>query len=449
MPRPKSHKRSSASTVTLLSRRVLSQIGVGIGVLALSLGFADTARATSETLFGFGPRDVALAQADVADPAPVAAAYVNPAFAWRPGVRLGVGYGHGFARLKLDGEDGGVRDIAGTQLALQLGWPLGAKGAVGGALALHVPNRSLARIEFAPGTEPSFVRFDPAGQRTTADAVMSARWGVLSVGLGVSVLVSAEGQIDFVLGQDGGGTYADGQTDVSLPYEVAPVFGMAADFGAAALAVRYRGAQGIELDLGTRALVDVQGNPLNGSTRVELSGNSGYVPATYDLGARWSFGANLRVASALQLARWSAAPSPAANLTMDVDLGLSPGQREGRFLRPAYRDTLSPRWGIEWHPEGFGGTWALRAGYAYTPSPVPEPAGFASPADASTHTFALGAGHDFGSLWGVDFRLDGAGQLVSLVDRTFDKGRDTIPFARYEAGGFLLVGNVGVEGTWQ
>jgi hypothetical protein len=447
MSRPKFHKRPSASTVTF--RRASTRVVVGIGVLALSVGFGGSARGTSETLFGFGPRDVALAQADVADPAPVAAAYVNPAFAWRPGVRLGVGYGHGFTRLKLDGQDGGVRDIAGTQLALQLGWALGEAAAVGGALALHVPNRSLARIEFQPGTEPSFVRFDPAAQRTTADAVMSARWGLLSVGLGVSVLVSAEGQIDFVLGQDGGGTYADGQTDVSLPYEVAPVFGMAADFGAAALAIRYRGAQAIELDLGTRALVDVQGNPLNGITRVELSGASGYVPATFDLGARWSFGANLRVVGALQLARWSAAPSPVANLTMDVDLGLSPGQREGRFVRPAYRDTLSPRWGMEWLPKGSAGTWALRAGYAYTPSPVPEPAGFASPADASTHTFGMGAGYDLGSVWGVDLRLDGAGQLVSLVDRTFDKRRDTIPFARYEVGGFLLMGNVAVEGTWR
>lgn len=441
--------RPSASPALRLSRRASRQVGAGLAAVALSLGFGGTARATSETLFGFGPRDVALAQADTADPAPVAAAYVNPAFAWRPGVRLGLGYGHGFTRLKLNGEDGGVRDIAGTQLAMQLGWPLGEDGAVGGAFAVHLPNRSLARIEFAPGTEPSFVRFDPAGQRTTAEAVMSARWGVLSVGVGVSVLVSAEGQIDFVLGQDGSGTYADGQTDVSMPYEVAPVFGMAADFGPAALAIRYRGAQAIEVDLATHAMVDVQGNPLNGITRVDLSGASGYVPATFDVGARWTLGANLGVVSSLQLARWSAAPSPVANLTMEVDLGLSPGQREGRFVRPAYRDTLSPRWGVEWLPAGSEGPWALRAGYAYTPSPLPEPEGFATPVDASTHTFAMGVGYDCGTVWGVDWRLDGAGQWVSLVDRTFDKGRDTIPFARYEAGGFLGVANLALEATWR
>jgi hypothetical protein len=426
-----------------------SRAGGTAGLTFALLAVAGSARATSQLLFGYGPRDVALAQADVADASPACAAYVNPAFAATSGTRVAIGYGHGWTKLELNGADAGVRDIAGTDLALQLGSTVSEDLALGGAVNLHLPNRSLARIAFSPGTEPVFVRFDPASQRTTADAVVAIRYAGLSLGVGASLLVSAEGQVDFLLGQDGNGTYADGESDVSLPYELTPIAGLAADLGPAALALRYRGAQSVDLDLGTKAMVEVQGNPLNGVTHVAVSGASGYVPATVDASARWSPSHGLRLMSALQLARWSRAPSPAADLAMDVDLGLSPGQREGRFVRPAYRDTLSPRVGLEVLPGGLTSKWALRAGYAFTPSPIPEPKGFASPADAPTHTFALGAGLSFGLVGGVDLRADAAGQLVKLQNRTFDKGDDTIPFARYEAGGYVGVANVSLEGTWR
>ena len=417
------------------------------GLLAATV--ARPAGATSELLFGFGPRDVALAQSDVADASAVAAAWVNPAFVWRPGVRVLVGYGHGGTALKLDGEDAGVRDIAGTEFGLQLGGEIGDDVALGGGLTLHLPNRSLARISFAPGTEPSFVRFDPASQRTTFDAALALRLGWLSLGFGASVLVSAEGQVDFLLGQDANGTFADGEADVSLPYDVAPVFGMAADFGPAGLAFRYRGAQAIDVDLTTTAVVDVQGNPLNGVTEVGIAGASGYVPATADVAARWSPISWVRVMTSLQLARWSAAPGSAADLSMDVDLGLSPGQREGRFVRPGYRDTISPRVGLELWPLADRGPWVLRAGYAFTPSPVPQSQGFASPVDASTHSLAAGAGVGFGRVWGVELRGDVALLWMLLKRRAFDKGQDTLPFARYEASGFIGLASAALEGSWR
>lgn len=272
--------------------------------------------------------------------------------------------------------------------------------------------------------------------------------GWFSLGVGASVLVSAEGQVDFLLGQDGNGTFADGEADVSLPYDIAPVVAMAADLGAAALALRFRGAQAIDVDLTTTAVVDVQGNPLNGVTEVSIAGASGYVPATFDVAARWSPLPAVRVMTSLQLARWSAAPASAADLSMDVDLGLSPGQREGMFVRPGYRDTLSPRLGFEFWPLAARGPWVVRGGYAYTPSPVPEPRGFATAVDASTHSFAAGAGVGLGRVWGVELRADVAMLWMLLERRAFDKGQDTVPFARYEAGGFIALGNVALEGSW-
>lgn len=426
-------------------RRNLVNLALGSALLASTT----TARATSEMLFGFGPRSAAVAQADVADPPASAAAYANPALAWRPGTRIAIGYGHGFTTLRLNGADAHVRDIAGTDIAMQVGGELGAGWSIGGGLVLHVPNRSLARIAFAPGSEPVFTRFDPSPQRTTADVAVGIRQGILSVGFGASAMVAAEGEVNFLLGQDGNGAYADGEADISLPYRLAPTAGVALDLGPAALGVRARGAQSLGLDLGTQAEVQVQGNPLNGTTRVLVAGSSGYVPATFDFGARLDVASGWRVMSTIQLARWSRAPSPAADLTMQVDLGLTPGQLEGRFIRPAYRDTLSPRLGFDAEPGFAGRRLALRAGYAFSPSPVPAQAGFATHADASFHTLALGAGWDFDRVWGVALRVDVASQLLWLRERRFDKPLEVLPFAHYGVGGRVLFTSAALEGTWQ
>ena len=418
----------------------------GLAVIA-ALVFARPTHATSESLFGFGPRNIALAQSDVAYAPSVAAAWTNPAFLSKPGVRVALGYSHGLASLKLDGLDGGVRDIAGTQIALQIGEKLGEDLTLGGGLALHLPNRSLARIAFHPGTEPTFVRFDPASHRTTFDAALALKWGWFSIGAGASVLASAEGKIDLLLGHNANGAFADGEADVMMPYSALPLLGLAADFGRVGFGFRYRGPQAFDLGFATVAEIDVQGNPLNGVTTVGVYGASGYVPATLDMGAQFSPLSGVRLMTSLEVAMWSKASVSAARLSMDVKLGLTPGMREGEFVRPGYRDTLSPRVGVEYVPGG-DSAWVFRAGYAFAPSPVTQPRGFASPADASTHAAGAGMGLDLGNVWGVDLRIDAAFQWLALNRREFDKGRDTLPFARYEASGFVGVGSVAVEGAW-
>ncbi len=410
---------------------------------------ARTARATAPGLFGYGPRSTALAQSDIAAAQPSSAAFTNPAFACEPGTRLTYGYGHGWTHLTLDSHAIPYSDIAGTDLAMQAGWALGDRWRVGGGIAAHVPDRSLARISFRPGSEPAFVRFDPSSYRATFDLALSLRFDALSVGAGASVLAGARGEVRFLLGQDGNGTYADGDTSVTLPYDVAPTVGASVDLRSASVALRYRGAQSIELALATRADVAVSGNPLNGTTTVNVTGQSGYEPATWDLGARWDPIAGVRVHGALQLARWSEAPPAAADLSLDVRLGLTPGQWLARFVRPALRDTLSPRIGLLLEPEALQRRLALRAGYAYSPSPVPAQASLATGADAPAHIVAAGAGLDLGRVWGVALRSDAALQWWMLRDRTFDKPSEVLPFAHYRAGGRLIDASLALEATWR
>lgn len=433
----------------LPSRRVACTGAAVLAVVSSVLCVASEARATADTLLGAGPHNSSLAQADVADADAIASAYVNPASAWKSGLRLAVGYNHGFSKLKLNGDDAGVRDIAGTQLQLQLGSELLDDLSIGGAIHAYLPNRSLARIEFSPGVEPSFVRFQPAAYRATGLVVMAVRWSFVSIGVGLSMLARAEGDVDFTMGQDGQGVYADGSADVATPYDATLVAGLGLDLGGATLGLRYRGAQAFTMRMSTRVQVAVQGNPLNGVTEVTLSGSSGYVPASVDFAASWKLGASLRAMSSLQLARWSQAPTPAIDLGMDVNLGMSPGMRQVRFVRPQYRDTLSPRVGVEWMPTGPEGPWAVRVGYAWSPSPVSQVRGFATPVDANYHVAAAGAGFDLGEAWGVGLRIDAAAQLLLLEKRTFNKRQQLVPFSEYSASGSVLFGALAFQGQWQ
>ncbi len=408
-----------------------------------------TSHATAPLLFGHGPQSTALAQSDIASAEPVASAYTNPAYACEPGTRLFAGHAYAWTHLTIDDRAMPPGGIAGTDLSFQVGRRVGRRWQVGGAVATHWPDESLAQISFRPGSEPSFIRFEPSPRRGVADIVLAARYAALSAGAGVSVLADARGDVRFLLGQDGHGTYADGSTNVELPYRLAPLMGLGVDLGAVGLASRFRGAQAVGLDLSTRADVSVTGNPLNGTTLVTVAGQSGYVPATWDIGARWNPSRELRVTGALQLARWSCAPSNTADVTMAVRLGLSPGQIEARFVRPSLRDTLSPRWGVTWTTELADRPVELRAGYAYSPSPVPRQTGLTTWADAPAHIVGLGLGAELGQAWGVALRADLATQVWILRERTFDKPSEVLPFAHYRAGGRLVDVSVAMEAAWR
>lgn len=430
-----------------MSRRTFSCLLAASWALFLG-SVSNLSHATAPTLVGFGPRSQSLAQSDVADASATAAAVTNPAQAAMSGVRFLAAYSHGFVSLDFNSRPVPLRDIAGVDLGVQLGGEIATDWQLGTALALHLPNRSLARIAFEPGAEPLFVRFDPAPHRATADLALALQFKGLSVGAGASVLVDAEGRVDFLLGQDGAGTYADGQANIDLPYHAALIAGAQWRWSQGSLALRYRGAHSIDLALATRADVAVNGNPLNGTTLVSVAGASGYVPASWDMGGMYELGKHLRAMASLQLARWSQAPSPAADLSMQVNLGLTPGQLEARFVRPAYRDTLSPRVGVEvtpWNKD----SWAFRAGYQYSPSPVPDQRGMATFVDAPYHMAAAGVGTSLGDVFGLKLRADVAGQGLFLVSRDFDKGSEALPYSRYAASGNVLVAAAGLEGEWQ
>ena len=419
-----------------------------------------SARADAPGLFGLGARSAGLARAVVAAGDPVDAPRENPAAAAAPGLRLRLGYGYGALGLRFDGADAGVERASGVHLAAQYGRAAGPVD-VGLALALHFPDQYLAKIGFRPASEPQFVLYESSLQRVTFDLVAAVRWRWLSIGGGISAGLTVGGQgTRFDLAQDAHGAGADAAIDDALPYRLAPIVGARADLGRVAIAAAFRGPMALDLRLHSFNTVALQDNPLNGTTTVRVSGSSGYDPAVVTVGARARVVGGLFAMASIEYAVYRATPPPVAEVVIDVKLGTTPGQREARFVEPRFRDTLTPRVGLELGPSPAPvdasaparrapiRRWVARAGYAVAPSPVPAQIGFTTYADATRHEIAVGAGVHLGRLGGVDLTLDAAGQLHLLAPRSVQKQSLALPYARHTIGGEIVYGTATLEASW-
>lgn len=424
--------------------------GIAVAAVFASALAAGQARADAPSLFGFGARAAGMARAGVANDDAGAAARENPALASTPGLRVRLGYGYGALALRFDGRDVGAARASGVDLAAQYGVHVGRGVELGLALALHLPDPYLAKVGFRPATEPQFPLYEAPLQRTSFDIAVAARYGPLFIGGGVAASLSVGGEgTRFTIAQSPHGTSADGAVDVALPYRVAPIFGARADLGRFAFGATFRGAMAIDLRLDNAAKIALEGNPLNGTTLVKVSGSAGYDPTVVTIGARAKLFGGLAALASLEYAVYSAAPPPVADVTIDVRLGTTPGMREVKFLTPRFRDTLAPRFGLELRrPSAEAWKWAARLGYALQPSPIPRQTGFTTYADATRHQIALGGGYRFGRVLGVEIAADAAAQLHLFNPRATDKGNPALPYAHFEAGGRILYGSITLEAAW-
>jgi hypothetical protein len=456
------------------------------------LGGASPASASAPDLFGHGARSAALARADIAEGEPTDTG--NPAFAAAAGVRLRVGYGYGAMLLRLNGADAGVADVSGVDFAAQAGAELTPSLRAGVALAVHLPDTSLATIAFRPGTEPQFPLYESALQRTAADLGVALRYKGISIGGGVTMGLRVAGHgTSFDLEQDAAGTHGDAAADVELPYLVAPLAGLRLNLGRLAVGATFRGAMAVAMHLDNVSRIALNENPLNGATTVKVSGTSGFDPARIRAGAAFSVGAGLFAHAAMEVAFYSAAPPPVADVAIDVRLGTTPSLREVRFIEPRFRTTLSPRLALELrYPAPARGAslgepslasgratappsadapspprsrarrpaapsseadppwrWAIRGGYVLAPSPVPPQTGFTSYADATRHGVSLGGGYRFGRALGVELSASLATELHILEARREQKPSASLPYASYEVSGLILHGAATLEAAWR
>jgi long-subunit fatty acid transport protein len=155
---------------------------------------------------------------------------------------------------------------------------------------------------------------------------------------------------------------------------------------------------------------------------------------------------------AIEYAVYSAAPAPIADVGIDVHLGTTPGLRPALQFDLRFHDTVSPRVGAELRSPSDGDAawrWAVRAGYARVPSPVPDQPGFTTFLDSTRHEVALGGGYHLGKIAGVDLAIDVAGQVHVLTARAEEKPSASLPYARFESSGTIVHGAATLEATWR
>ncbi len=432
-----------------MSRRAQSLFGA----LLLAALTPRAARADALSVFGAGARSAGLARATVAGGGPADAPRDNAALAAEPGLHMRLGYGGGAMLLTINGDSAGVPRASGFNLSAQAGVEPARKVAIGAALSLYMPDQYIAGIRFRPATEPQFALYEAPLQRTAVDIVVAARFGPIAIGGGVASILNIGGKgTRFELGQDAGGPFADAGLDIALPYRFAPIAGIHADFGRVAVGASVRGALAIDLRLDSDIKVTLHDNPLGGTTTVHVNGPSGFDPAVIAAGARVDIGGGLSALASFEYAVYSAVPPPVADVVLDVKLGTTPSQREVRFPLPRFRDTISPRFGVELRrPAGPSSTWrwAARAGYALSPSPVPPQTGLTTYADATRHQIALGGGYHIGRVIAVDLAVNAAAQLHLLNPRALDKANASLPYSHVDVGGKIVYGAATLEATWR
>jgi long-chain fatty acid transport protein len=347
--------------------------------------------------FGFGAAAAATAGARTATAVGPEAAHHNPA-----GVALGdfpavlAGWGYGALQLDLNGRDAGVLDVHGTSLGVAVPIDAGAGWTVAGGIALYLPDQFLARIQLIPTTEPHYVLLDNDPHRVVVEPVAAVSYDDrIAIGAGATLLADARSEdLIFDVGIVAGEKLGQARLDIELPVKLAPLVGVwARPHPRIRAGATYRGELSLDLVLDILANVAVTG-VVTGDVLVSLRAQNYFTPARATAGLAVDVTDALTVSGDLTWSQWSRFDAGVADLRILIALDLTPPLVTTALPEPGFTDTFSARFGAEWRhaPSGAPTHFAVRGGWAYLPTPVPEQSGLTSFADGDRSLVTLGAG---------------------------------------------------------
>ncbi len=430
-----------------------------LNLLAPALALAATpALASPVDLFGFGARGQGLAGAVGADAEGFESVYYNPAglaFDRRPTFALG--YQLGSFELTLDGAPRDALDA--PALSIGFGVPIPFGGVLADRLSIGlgftIPQTSILIADIARPSDPSFILVENRAQTVSIQAALGVRitdW--LALGIGTLALAELDGEIRVEPNASGriGSKVKDEliadyalvaglmlrlfpfdtaaptePTDLTAsptpaghtPTSTAPGVGPLPQPQRHALhiALTYRGESRADFNLPINADLGPDfGIPI---PELVVNGTAQYDPAEIALEVAARLRLNtldfLTIHAGASLDLWSAFPLPLAySATREATIPQP---------QPDFSDVVSLKLGIEGDFTVSADdrlTVRPRLGFAYNPSPAPEQTGFHNHLDSDRMIFAAG----FGFRWN-QFRLDLAGQLHDLAERTHTKSADT------------------------
>jgi len=413
-------------------------------VLAASLACRTALAGDPASTFSIGARAAALGGAGGALEEPATAGFLNPAAAaLGSGFEVRLGYLFAHPLLEYNGQRIDMRDVHGLSLGLRI--PLldrivgksQLRAAFG--LGLHVPDRSIARVYLVEPDRPSFVMWEGPVHRIVVVPVLAIAAGsFVSIGAGVTLLADGSGDVSLDLGFEGSQTRTDAEVDLELRLRAAPVVGVTLNpFPWITIAGGYSGELAMDIALDVRADIGAPG--LAGTTEVAIRGTNDYTPpsAWAAVGIHPAGWIDVHLQAAYVM--WHRANPFHARIRMLVDLGADPAVLGG--IVPARE--LDDRWvlsaGIEGRiPLPLGCALALRAGYQYRPTPIPDQTGWTSYVDSDVHLASTGLGFSTPVARAARLRLDWAFQVQRLVPRSVAKDPDVFVVTGFRSEGWVL-----------
>jgi long-chain fatty acid transport protein len=397
-------------------------------IVLMVLGGLDTAQANPVDAFGFGARAVGMSGAMTASAEGFSASHYNPAALARDNrLRIELGYAYMHPSLRLNGQDLGVDAHRGFQGGFVLAGDL-YEHTVAFALSLFLPDRLITRVRALPERQPRFVMYDNRPQRLVLSASLAVEiFEGLTVGASLSFLSHTKGRLD-----------VSGLVGFTDPDETQLRTGVVEDLVAVrypTIGIHYSPTQEMKLGLTFREefalelglevivrgdIVDDGATTLtDASFQMASDSQTLFSPRQLAFGWAWDTGC-WQVSADITWAQWSRFPTPAATVSMSLNLPglpitLPPPDTP---VAPNFHDIFIPRIGVESgviaHPAF---ELEVRGGYAYEPSPVPAQQGRTSYADTDKHSFSVGLGltlHILESLLPEPIELDLATQFIYL-----------------------------------
>ena len=344
---------------------------------------------------GPGSRAAGMAGTYVANAEGADAAHHNPAgvaLAEFPSLLLG--YGFGTMQLSINGRDAEVLDAHGATIGAALPLRLTDDVTVAAGMSMYLPDQFIARVQLVPPTEPHFILLDNDPHRLVIEPVVAIKLGrYAALGAGVSIFGDARGDgITFNVGIVGGEKVGEAALDAGLPARLAPLLGvLLTPTPRVRAGFMYRGELSLDLALDIVSNVDVAG-VVTGDVLVSIRASNYFTPQRATGGVAVDVLPDLTVSGQLSWANWAAYPSGLADLSVLLSLDLSPPLVQTAQPPAGFTNTLEGRVGAEYRFGGPQTRYALRGGYAYVPTPVPNQVALTSFADNDRHTLALGFG---------------------------------------------------------
>lgn len=277
-------------------------------------------------------------------------------------------------------------------------------GAVG-----YFPTQVLVRARAHDPQRPFFYAYDSATDHYDLSLALGVKlmdWAYVGVG----TRLSAGQQGDVLLAADPvRGRITEQSVDTFQYPTFSPTIGvLLGPFGVDDVA---RGSFGLVyrepsvFDISLPAALTIEGADVNAVLDVIVHAN--YSPRTITAGVGFDIARDVTLDAEAQYAFWSEAPPPFVVTGVDLGgegleaLGLedgldAPAPGQDRVASPGFVDTVNWRAGVEWRAlQRAKHTLAVRAGYQYRPTPVPDQTSGTNIIDCTTHIVGAGFGLTF------------------------------------------------------